>query len=98
MKYQVDESDVGSYLGMMGAKLIREGNSLQALSVMWHGRGEDDSVDIVKSFGADLIDMGEQLLALRSRICQKCMLQEIRIFLHVGSDDTPPEENDAGRD
>jgi hypothetical protein len=98
MKYQVDESDLGSYLGMMGAKLVKEGHSLQALAAMWYGGEEDDNVNIVKSFGGDLIDMGEQLSALRSRLCQNCILQEVKIFLHVGPDDSPAEGNDAGRD
>jgi hypothetical protein len=97
MKYQVDESDLGSYLGMIGAKLSKDGYSLQALAGIWYGKGED-KLNIVKSFGGDLIDMGEQLLALRNRLCQKCMLQEVKIFLHVGPDDNPAEENDAGRD
>jgi hypothetical protein len=91
MQYQIDGSDLGSYLGTIGAKLVREGYSLQALAGIWYGKGEDN-LNTIKSFGGDLIDMGEQLLALRGRLCQKCLLQEVKIFLHVGPDDPPSEE------
>jgi hypothetical protein len=92
MKYQVDATDMGTYLGTIGAKLIREGYSLQALAEIWYGKGEDN-LNTIKNFGRDMIDMGEQLTVLRNQLCQNCMLKEINIFLHVGSDDSPADGN-----
>ncbi len=50
---------------------------------MW---GEDD-LNIVGTFGGDIIELGEQLLALRKRLCQRCMMQEVKIIL--GFDNSP---------
>ncbi len=77
MTDQVDTeiTDVGTYLGRIGSRLDKEGNALQALARMW---GEDNQ-SIVRTFGADIIDMGEQLLELRKRLCKKCKLQEVKV-------------------
>ena len=70
-----ENTDMGTYLGRIGARLAKEGHSLQALARMW---GEDNQ-SIVRTFGADIIDMGEQLLELRKRLCKKCKLLEVRV-------------------
>ncbi len=74
---QVDteNTDMGTYLGRIGSRLAKEGNSLQALARMW---GEDNQ-NIVSAFGADIIDLGEQLLAMRKCLCKKCKLQEVKV-------------------
>ncbi len=56
-------TDMGTYLGRIGSRLDKEGNALQALARMWG----DDNQNIVRTFGADIIDLGEQLLAMKNR-------------------------------
>ena len=68
-------TDVGTYLGRIGSRLDKEGNALQALARMWG----DDNQSIVRTFGADIIDLGEQLLAMKKCLCKKCKLQEVKV-------------------
>ena len=75
MTNQIEITDMGTYLGRIGSRLSKEGQSLQALARMW---GEDNQ-NIVSAFGADIIDLGEQLLAMRKCLCKKCKLQEVRV-------------------
>ena len=88
---QVDteNTDMGTYLGRIGSSLTKEGHSLQALARMW---GEDNQ-NIVSAFGADIIDLGEQLLELRKRLCKKCKLQEVKVILSFN--DFPEEGNES---
>ncbi len=40
------------------------------------------NLNITKTFGGEIISLGEQLLASRKCLCQKCLLQEVKIMYH----------------
>ncbi len=76
----LDITDMGTYLGKIAARLLKEGSSLQALAGIWYEKG-DDNLNITKTFGGEIISLGEQLLASRKCLCQKCLMQEVKIIL-----------------
>ena len=90
-----DITDLGTYLGKIARRLIKEGDSLQALAGIWYEKGNDN---IVRTFGGDIASLGELLLALRNRLCQKCMMQEVKIILNFGSSNSPAEEKKTDQD
>jgi hypothetical protein len=81
MNNQLDEcTDLETFIGKIGHRLIKEGISLQALAEMWFDKG-DEKLTVTRQHGIDLNDIGEQLLSVKSRLCQRCKLQEVRVRL-----------------
>ena len=76
----LDITDMGTYLGKIAAKLMKEGNALQALARILYESG-DDNLNIINAFGGEIISLGEQLLSSRNHLCQKCLLKEVKIML-----------------
>ena len=97
MEDQLDITDMGTYLGMIAAKLSKEGNALQALARIWHEKG-NENLNIINTFGGEIINLGEQLLSSRNHLCKKCLLQEVKIILNFGSSNSPAEEKEADQD
>ncbi len=79
-RYEEESTDLETFIGKIGYRLIKEGDSLQALAEMWFDRG-DEKLSVTRQYGIDLTDIGEQLLSLKSRLCQRCKLQEMRVVL-----------------
>ncbi len=82
MDNQQDEesTDLETFIGKIGYKIIKEGISLQALAEMWFDKG-DEKLAVTRQHGIDLNDIGEQLLSVKSRLCQSCKLQEVKVRL-----------------
>jgi hypothetical protein len=77
---ELDRTDVGTFLGKIARRLTKEGGSLEVLADKWFDEGE--SRDTVRSFGADIAILGEQLLAIRNQICQTCQLKPVNITMN----------------
>lgn len=57
MNNQVDEcTDLETFIGKIGYKIIKEGISLQALAEMWFDRG-DEKLAVIRQHGIDISDI-----------------------------------------
>ncbi len=89
------QTDLGTFLGRIAYRLLKEGNSLQALAKMWFEDEGEEKRKILEQSGIDLSIWGEKLLAIRDRLCQNCKLQPVSIFMSFDDgSNTREEKND----
>ena len=80
---ELDSTDIGTFLGKIARKLVKEGTSLEALADKWFDEGNNQNT--IRQFGIDTGVLGEQLLALRNQICQECLLKPVKILINFKS-------------
>lgn len=89
---ELDNTDLGTFLGDIARSLTKEGISLEALADKRLDEGETQCA--VKRIGVDVSIWGEKLLLLRNKLCQKCKLQPVSIFLSFDDSNTKVEKKD----
>lgn len=78
MQNQSDRTDLVSFLCKISNKLIKEGNSLQALGELWFDK-KDEKLIVLNEFGIDINNLGEQLLELQKHLCQTCAMKSVTV-------------------
>lgn len=91
-----EQTDLGTFLGRIAYQLNKEGNSLQALAMMWFEDEGEEKRKILGQSGIDLSIWGEKLLAIRDRLCQECKLQSVSIIISFSSDNKFTDKKETG--
>ena len=88
----IDETDLGTFLGDIAKSLIKEGLAIEALADK--RLGDDETQVPFKRMGIEISIWGEKLLILRDRLCQKCILQPVSIFISFEGSSKKGEKKD----
>ncbi len=90
MEHEICQADLAAFLTELGIALKKEGSALQAIARQWFEGSHEYYV--IKSFGIQVDVYGQQILAVREHLCQKCLMTEIITGISIGKSSDQDKE------
>ena len=73
-----DATDLGTYLGGIGRRVLLAREALWGLNKTWREGESDESAQVVEQLSAELSQLGREVMLVQNQLCSKCGLKNVR--------------------
>ncbi len=73
----LDVSDLGTYIGRIGRRILLRGEMLRSIGHMWFEGDCEESRVMMEEMGLELNQIGQQLKLLRDQLCHRCEMLQV---------------------